>query len=170
MADNMSSEGKVSTLECMQCGFREVFTEQQFKLVDGLSCCKCNGPVKHSFTKPNEELNNRRLKHRSGNEIVTYAMYHCLRCKHKERVRGKRKDYQEVTVCPKCNGAFVDRWKLDKYTGGIDISNGPDLSVIGIDFTDAIKGLKAVQREARKSVAALREVEEYKRDRSDSYD
>lgn len=49
---------------------RKVFTEQQFKFVDGLSCCKCNGPVNHSFTKPDEELNNRRMKHKSGNGSI----------------------------------------------------------------------------------------------------
>ncbi|AZJ23588.1 hypothetical protein CT694_07755 [Bacillus wiedmannii bv. thuringiensis] len=26
-----------------------------------------------------------------------------------------KEEYQEVTVCPKCNGAFVDVWKSRKY-------------------------------------------------------
>ncbi|MBT2600959.1 MULTISPECIES: hypothetical protein [unclassified Oceanobacillus] len=41
---------------------------------------------------------------------------------------------------------------------------------VDVECTNAIKGLKAVQREARKTVAALKEIEEYKRDRSDNHD
>ncbi|MBG9629163.1 hypothetical protein, partial [Bacillus thuringiensis] len=29
--------------------------------------------------------------------------------------RTSKEEYQEVTVCPKCNGAFVDMYKLEKY-------------------------------------------------------
>lgn len=49
------------------------------------------------------------------NEIVTLAYYQCLCCEHKERLEGKRSDYSEVKVCPKCNGAFVDSFALGKY-------------------------------------------------------
>lgn len=49
-------------------------------------------------------------------EINYYHTYKCLVCNHQDRVNYLSKDaYQEVTVCPKCNGAFVDMWKLEKY-------------------------------------------------------
>lgn len=48
----------------------------------------------------------------------------------------------------------------EKYKGGIDYSNGKDLTVkVNIDVSDALKGLKAVQREAKKTARILREVE-----------
>lgn len=43
----------------------------------------------------------------------------CLVCDHSEMVYHESKeDYQEVRVCPKCNGAFIDIWKLPKYKNG----------------------------------------------------
>ncbi|ONG62396.1 hypothetical protein [Bacillus cereus] len=49
-------------------------------------------------------------------EINYYHTYKCLVCGHQDRVNYPSKEaYQEVTVCPKCNGAFVDMWKLEKY-------------------------------------------------------
>ncbi|MES5942324.1 MULTISPECIES: hypothetical protein [unclassified Bacillus cereus group] len=40
----------------------------------------------------------------------------CLVCDYRIKMYQSPKDkYQEVTVCPKCNGAFVDMWKLEKY-------------------------------------------------------
>ena len=48
----------------------------------------------------------------------------------------------------------------EKYKGGIDYSNGKDLTVkVNIDVSDALKGLKAVQREAKKAASSLKEVE-----------
>lgn len=38
----------------------------------------------------------------------------CLACGY--LVIALEDEYQEVTVCPKCNGASVDVWKLGKYT------------------------------------------------------
>ncbi|MBG9617522.1 hypothetical protein [Bacillus cereus] len=49
-------------------------------------------------------------------EINYYHTSKCLVCGHQDRVNYPSKEaYQEVTVCPKCNGAFVDMWKLEKY-------------------------------------------------------
>ncbi|MGE6501164.1 hypothetical protein ACQKF0_12620 [Bacillus wiedmannii] len=49
-----------------------------------------------------------------GKEYFNKAV--CLVCGHQDRVNHpSKKEYQEVTVCPKCNGAFVDVWKLGKY-------------------------------------------------------
>lgn len=45
----------------------------------------------------------------------------CLVCSHSGTVLHESKEeYQEVTVCPKCNGAFVDTWKLPKYKNNTD--------------------------------------------------
>ncbi|WP_316277768.1 hypothetical protein [Bacillus cereus] len=49
-------------------------------------------------------------------EINYYHTSKCLVCGHQDRVNyPSKEEYQEVTVCPKCNGAFVDMWKLEKY-------------------------------------------------------
>ncbi|MDF9538100.1 hypothetical protein P5750_22300 [Bacillus cereus] len=40
----------------------------------------------------------------------------CLVCGYQDKVyHSSKEEYQEITVCPKCNGAFVDMWKLGKY-------------------------------------------------------
>ncbi|NEU29935.1 hypothetical protein GN156_03980 [bacterium LRH843] len=55
------------------------------------------------------------------------------------------------------NSESIDK----KYAGGVDMTTGKDLTVkVNIDVSDALKGLKAVQREAKKTVRVLREVEE----------
>lgn len=104
MADMRSCEGKMTTLECMMCGYREVFTERQFKFTDGLRCNECDSPVQASITKPGEKINNRRMNK-----------------------RGNSKSVGTLTI--------------------------------ELDCSDALKGLKAVQKEAKKAAAALREVE-----------
>ncbi|KAF6687532.1 MULTISPECIES: hypothetical protein [Bacillus] len=49
-------------------------------------------------------------------EINHYHTSKCLVCGHQDRVNyPSKEEYQEVTVCPKCNGAFVDMYKLEKY-------------------------------------------------------
>lgn len=97
------------------------------------------------------------------NEVVTYAMYECLVCGHKEKIRGKRKDYSEVVVCPECNGAFIDTFKIMKYKNDNKLPSqkkNNELSVkVDIDVLDALKGLKAVQREAKRTARILKELE-----------
>ncbi|MCP9280642.1 hypothetical protein [Bacillus wiedmannii] len=40
----------------------------------------------------------------------------CLACDYQIKTyQAPEDEYQEVTVCPKCNGAFVDMFKLGKY-------------------------------------------------------
>lgn len=40
----------------------------------------------------------------------------CLACDYQIKTyRSPEEEYQEVTVCPKCNGAFVDVFRLVKY-------------------------------------------------------
>ncbi|MCZ6942382.1 hypothetical protein EJ131_17940 [Bacillus mycoides] len=49
-------------------------------------------------------------------EIKYYNTSKCLVCGHRDKVyRSSKEEYQEVTVCPKCNGAFVDMYKLEKH-------------------------------------------------------
>ncbi len=44
-----------------------------------------------------------------------YVLYNCLHCVHQQKLEVKKEDYSEVIVCPKCNGAFVDVYKINKY-------------------------------------------------------
>ena len=54
-------------------------------------------------------------------EIKYYNTSRCLVCGHQDKVyRTSKEGYQEVTVCPKCNGAFVDMYKLGKYEKNIN--------------------------------------------------
>ncbi|MBM7681960.1 putative CHY-type Zn-finger protein [Pullulanibacillus pueri] len=46
---------------------------------------------------------------------LSRVRYGCLSCGHTENVQATKQDYSEVRVCPKCNGAFVDVWKINKY-------------------------------------------------------
>jgi protein-arginine kinase activator protein McsA len=78
-----------------ECGWEEI----SHKVRDGIRCLKCNGPV--MSVEPTDS--------------VALATYQCLHCKLKERVEVKKEDYSEVKVCPKCNGAFVDIWRIGRY-------------------------------------------------------
>lgn len=56
----------------------------------------------------------------------------CLICGYRGTVLHRSKeDYQEVTVCLKCNGAFVDVWKMHKYliNEKPSMTNRPDMPV-----------------------------------------
>ncbi|MDQ0414222.1 hypothetical protein [Mesobacillus stamsii] len=56
-----SDKLKLTTLECLDCGYREVFTEEQFRFTDGLRCHVCDGYVKPALTQKGEMIRNRRL-------------------------------------------------------------------------------------------------------------
>jgi NAD-dependent SIR2 family protein deacetylase len=106
MAENRESiEGKLTTLKCMECGYREVFTERQFEFTDGFSCCVCKGPVQRTITRPGDKIRNRKME-------------------------------------PRNNATPFEKLTVD------------------IDCKEALKGLKAVTREAKKATAALKELEE----------
>ncbi|MEB8860582.1 hypothetical protein P4H06_30415 [Bacillus cereus] len=60
----------------------------------------------------------------------------CLVCGHQDRVNHpSKKEYQEVTVCPECNGAFVDVWKLGKYKR-LDNTQSNEEPLLTITLTD----------------------------------
>lgn len=43
------------------------------------------------------------------------VLYQCLLCEYKLKLELEKETYEEVKVCPKCNGALVDRYKMNKY-------------------------------------------------------
>jgi uncharacterized CHY-type Zn-finger protein len=86
--------------ECMDKECNTVIVGSENRL-DGINCPRCNGPV---TPKPFEQQ-----------KRVNYGHYQCLCCDHKDKVQVTKEEYKEVMVCPKCNGAFVDKWKIAKY-------------------------------------------------------
>lgn len=87
---------------CMSegCGWKET----SHRLLDGLNCPRCSGPLMSE--KAEEKANELKYRHRAQ----------CLVCNHIGTViHANKEDYSEVSVCPKCNGAFVDTFKLCKY-------------------------------------------------------
>lgn len=99
---------------------------------------------------------------REGKNIV----WKCLECG--ARHIFHKNDYgQDGLRCHNCNGivdmdGFTDEPPTTKYKRGVDhAASGGDLTVrIDIDCSDALTGLKAIQREARKATQTLRELEE----------
>lgn len=74
-------------------------------------------------------------------EVRTETRYfnrsECLACGHQDKVyHPSKEEYQEVTVCPKCNGAFVDIFKLGKYKQSDDIkaNEQPLLQIVQSDI------------------------------------
>lgn len=134
--------------DCQNAKCRSTIHTNNRKM-DGANCpvCRASLSPKDVMRKVDE------------NEIVTHAKYKCLSCEHTDPVRGKRREYSEVRLCPKCNGLFVDIWNLEKYKHLKPKRKPVGELKIDIDVSDALKGLKAVQREAKNTVRALREVE-----------
>lgn len=63
----------------------------------------------------------------------------CLACDYQIKTYQAPEDkYQEVTVCPKCKGAFVDVFKLGKYIqlSGRTECNGKPLTKEQIDMLE----------------------------------
>ncbi|GAB2560996.1 hypothetical protein [Gracilibacillus alcaliphilus] len=83
------------------------------------------------------------------------ACFKCLVCSFKDTIEVDRG--VEILPCPKCKGAFVDIWHAAKH---IETKRERDKLKVNINVSDALKGLKAVQREARKATAAVKELEE----------
>jgi hypothetical protein len=170
MVDNQSHESKRTTLECMVCGFREIFTERQFKSTDGFSCMECGGPVKHSITKPNEVPNNRRMKghvriSREASEVrrrvIERNISHCFNITPKQmetiidlydEVKNKEKDSIDFLSIDKPSMTKLMDTKEPTIK---DIRN----VTVNVDLSNVIKELKAIQRESKKATSALKELE-----------
>lgn len=70
------------------------------------------------------------------NDINYYHTSKCLVCGHQDRVNyPSKKAYQEVTICPRCNGAFVDMYKLEKYKQ-LDNTKSNEEPLLTITLTD----------------------------------
>jgi DNA-directed RNA polymerase subunit RPC12/RpoP len=84
-------------------------------------------------------------------------VYECIKCKTKFNVI--KKITLEGSNCPICTGALIPNSVI-----GIDYSSNKDFTVsqikVDIDIADALKGLKAVTRAAKKATNALKELDE----------
>ncbi|MBJ8025923.1 hypothetical protein [Bacillus cereus] len=87
----------------------------------------------------------------------------CLVCDHMDKVyHPSKEEYREVTVCPKCNGAFVDVWVMKKYT---QKSNDAKKNIQGltielnVETTEALKRIKEVTEAANECVDAWEKLE-----------
>lgn len=99
---------------------------------------------------------------------VGFVVYTCLFCGYEEGLKVAKGEYSEVKVCPKCNGAFVDRWHIGKHlrpTKDGTCENGYSKNInkitveVDIDCVDVIRRLKVIQREAKMATTALKELE-----------
>ncbi len=84
-----------------------------------------------------------------------YRIWKCVECG--SRFGFPINDYkQDGFKCRICQGIVVE----DEIVHcGVDFSTGRDLSV-RMDFSESIKGLKAIQSEARKATSSLKEFEQ----------
>ena len=149
MAKNSES---IYVYECQNVKCRSVVHTDN-RQMDGGNCPSCRASLssKNVMRKVDE------------NEIVTHAKYECLSCEHTDIVSGKRKEYSEVQLCPQCNGLYIDAWKLEKYKHLKPKRKSNGELKINIDVSEALKGLKALQREAKKTARVLKDVEEQRR-------
>ncbi|MGE7932130.1 hypothetical protein [Viridibacillus arvi] len=86
------------------------------KLLDGLRCLECDGVInlKADVTHYIPELCDGVPRYEPKRKSSYVG--ECLVCGHHDRVELESKeDYREISVCPNCNGAFIDRWKINKY-------------------------------------------------------
>ncbi|ENQ3080975.1 hypothetical protein ACEOWG_004307 [Bacillus cereus] len=69
-------------------------------------------------------------------EVNRYNTSKCLVCGHQDKVYHPfKEEYQEVTVCPKCNGTFVDMWVINKYKQSDD-TKGKEEPLLQIMLSD----------------------------------
>jgi len=96
-------------LRCMNehCGI--IFSTNGRNL-DGLSCVECYGPLLAEPYNPNVEHTTYNIKN-----MKSFVHYRCLCCGHEEKVNMSNEEYAEVKVCPECNGAWVDKFRVGKY-------------------------------------------------------
>ncbi|MBX8942485.1 hypothetical protein [Lysinibacillus sp. K60] len=119
--------------------------------IDGISCPICKGPV--GTTQVNgsdlekipfyEEL--KQYQHRAE----------CLLCGHSETIFQTKKEYREVCVCPKCNGALVDVWKLHKYQNNVNNRNEKPSKSLSISVDMDTEKMQLKLRAIAKHVGAL---------------
>lgn len=119
--------------------------------VDGISCPICKGPVRATQVDKcdlekipfYEEL--KRYQHKAE----------CLSCGHSETIFKTKKEYREVHVCPKCNGALVDVWKLHTYKNNVNNQNEKPSKSLSISVDMDTDKMQLKLRAIAKHVGAL---------------
>ncbi|CEG28092.1 hypothetical protein [Bacillus sp. B-jedd] len=85
-------------------------------------------------------------------------LYECVKCERREVILANN-PRTDGRSCSHCGGAL-----MFSYFVGIDLSGRKDNSALTItlkaDVSDALTGLKAVTREAKKATAALKDVDD----------
>lgn len=84
---------------------------------------------------------------KSSEGMVTYK---CMKCFAEMSVSNRRENSMDGRSCFLCKGP------INKAENKINVG---DIKV-RMDFSESITGLKAIQREARKAIKVLRELEE----------
>ncbi|WP_342550949.1 hypothetical protein MKX57_09345 [Lysinibacillus sp. FSL M8-0216] len=119
--------------------------------VDGISCPICKGPVRTT------QVDKRDLEkipfHDESKQYQHKA--ECLSCGHNETIFHTKKEYQEVSVCPKCKGALVDVWKLRKYQNSENILNKKPSKSLSISVDMDTDKMQLKLRAIAKHVGAL---------------
>lgn len=130
------------------------------ELLDGLSCPECNNhlhPIRllKGSTRPaelkgvedyKEVVKQRKKKYRYRAQ--------CLICKHSDMViHDSVEDYNEVEVCPKCNGAFVDVFKIVKYESKSKLSNVTVNCSLHVDDKQIEKALNDLGEALKNSIS-----------------
>nr|WP_275900237.1 hypothetical protein [Bacillus wiedmannii] len=79
------------------------------------------------------------INEKNGKRREYYNASQCLVCGYKDKIYHQSKEeYQEITVCPKCSGAFVDMFKIGKYKQSDDIkTNEEPLLTVTLTNIDA---------------------------------
>ncbi|GGJ48549.1 hypothetical protein [Virgibacillus salexigens] len=138
---NFASEDKI-VLECIKCGNEQIFRRYDYRQ-DGISCSNCEGPVvkkeyqdRHVAT---EEAFNVR------DEIIDRDIKYCRK------------------LTPKQVDTIIGLYNEVKQSGASSASAGT--FKLDIDCVDALKGLKSIQREAKKATAALKELDSVEENR-----
>ena len=92
---------------------------KMFKETDGARCVECEGlvnglEVPESIYRELQTYQTLRMIHTPTKPYQYKAI--CLVCGHTGMiVHHKKEDYKEVSVCPKCQGSFIDTWKSGMY-------------------------------------------------------
>lgn len=106
--------------------------------------------------------NSESIKGKSESIKGKYVIWGCIECGHNHYIH-KDSYTLDALVCEECSGLV----KMVGFTNQKPslVKNAPNkkpLSVrVNVDVSDALKGLKAVQREAKKTARILRDVENH---------
>ena len=90
------------------------------------------------------------------------ASYICLCCEETQFIEGTKETYQEVVVCPNCNGAMVDKWRAALYRKTETKKQSNKLKVnVDVNTDILYKKLRAM---AKHTTALADELEEIEKD------